>query len=208
MLAAVPRPVRARSHRGSAWLLGGALVVGLATLASCIHRGELVATDGSRRMLARDPQSGLSIVLTTGAWNESPADLDEDLTVIHALVANMGTTPVRLAPGDLDFVDERGFRHELLDAGGSFVVSGQSDRGYHPGRSLAYGRLDWTGGDVNGSALPWGTLAPGTQMRGYLYFRRIDHKANAATLTWHFYSDQNAPIVDLAFDFFVARRRN
>ena len=177
-----------------------------APLAACIPRGELAATDGSRRMLARDPQTGISIVLTTGAWDGSPADLGQDITVIHALVANMGTTPVRLAPGDLDLIDGRGFRHQLLDAGGSFVQSGDSDLGYHPGRTLDYGRLDWGGGDVNSSALPWGMLAPGTQMRGYLYFRRLDNTANAATLTWHFHSDKAVALVDLAFDFFVARR--
>ena len=213
MLAAVPRLALARPHRGNAWRVGRVTLitlltlVGLSTVSACIHRGELVAEDGRRRMVARDPQSGLSIVLTAGAWDGSPADLDQDLTVIHALVANMGSTPVRLAPGDLDLIDSRGFRHELLDAGGSFVQSGASDRGYHPGRSLNYGRLEWQGGDVNASALPWGTLAPGTQMRGYLYFRRLDHTANAATLTWHIASDQNVPIVDLTFDFFVARPR-
>jgi len=201
MLAAVPRPVLVT--RLLALVVGGA---SLALTAACLPQGELAAADGSRRMVARDPQTGLSIVLTSGAWEGSPADLDEDLTVLHALVANMGSTPVRLAPGDLELVDERGFRRQLLDAGGSFVLSGETDRGYHPGRSLDYGRLDWNGGDVNALALPWGVLAPGTQMRGYLYFRRLD-KANAATLTWHFYSDQNQPLVDLAFDFFVARAR-
>lgn len=182
-------------------VLGG---VPLALTAACLPQGELAAADGSRRMVARDPQTGISIVLTSGAWDGSPANLDGELTVLHALVANMGSTPVRLAPGDLELRDERGFRRQLLDAGGSFVLSGETDRGYHPGRDLDYGRLEWNGGDVNALALPWGVLAPGTQMRGYLYFRRLDH-ANAATLTWHFFSDKNQPLVDLAFDFFVAR---
>jgi hypothetical protein len=200
MLAAVPRPALAPR-------LPGLLLLGVlaGAAASCLPSGELVAADGSRRMVARDPQTNISVVLTTGAWDGSPTNLDSDLTVVHALVANMGSTPVRLAPGDLDLIDERGFRHNLLDAGGSFVLSGETDRGYHPGRSLDYGRLEWNGGDVNALALPWGTLRPGTQMRGYLYFRDLDH-ANAATLTWHFHSDQNQPLVDLAFDLYVARR--
>jgi hypothetical protein len=203
MLAAVPRPALAPRLPGLVLL---AALVGAAATSACIPGGELAAADGSRRMVARDPQSGLSIVLTVGAWESSPSNLENNLTVIHALVANMGSTPVRLAPGDLDLVDERGFRYNLLDAGGSFVLSGETDQGYHPGRRLDYGRLDWNGGDVNALALPWGTLRPGTQMRGYLYFRKLDH-ANAATLTWHFSSDQNVPLVDLAFDFFVARSR-
>ncbi len=207
MLGAVPsrHPLASRTS-GRGLLLGAALLGSAASAASiaCTPSGELVAVDGSRRMIARDPQTGISIVLTTGAWEGSPSDLDRNYTVIHALVANMGPTPVRLAPGDLDFVDERGFRRQLLDVGGSFLRSGEVDRGYHPGRDLDYGRLEQPG-DVNASALPWGTLAPGTQMRGYLYFRRIDNNANAATLTWHFFSDQNQPLVDLAFDFYVAR---
>ena len=202
MLAAVlPRIASVRKSRGL-WFCAALLAAVVAPLA-CMPRGELVAADGSRRMVARDPQSGISVVLTTGAWDGSP-DIDNEVTVIHALVANMGSTPVRLAPGDLDLVDERGFRRQLLDAGGSFILSGETDRGYHPGRDLDYGRLEWNGGDVNALALPWGVLAPGTQMRGYLYFRKLDH-ANAATLTWHFFSDKNQPLVDLAFDFIVAR---
>ena len=202
MLAAVlPRIASVRTTRGL-WFCA-ALLAAVAAPLACMPRGELVAADGSRRMVARDPQSGISVVLTTGAWDGSP-DIDNEVTVIHALVANMGSTPVRLAPGDLDLVDERGFRRQLLDAGGSFILSGETDRGYHPGRDLDYGRLEWNGGDVNALALPWGVLAPGTQMRGYLYFRKLDH-ANAATLTWHFFSDKNQPLVDLAFDFVVAR---
>lgn len=199
MLAGVPRLALAPR------LLGLVLVgVHVALMAACLVQGDLAASDGTRRMVARDPQTGLSIVLTAGAWDGSPPDLGSELTVLHALVANMGSTPVRLAPGDLDLVDERGFRRQLLDAGGSFVLSGETDRGYHPGQNLDYGRLDWNGGDVNALALPWGVLAPGTQMRGFLYFRKLDH-ANAATLTWHFFSDKNQPLVDLAFDFVVAR---
>ncbi len=167
--------------------------------------GELAARDGSRRMVARDPQTGISVVLTAGAWNGNPRELEGELTVLHALVANMGTQPVRLAPGDLDLIDERGFRHQLLDAGGSFRMLGQDDNGYHPGRHLKYGHLDWRDGEVRALALPWGVLQPGTQMRGYLYFRRLDGNANAAVLTWHFANDRSAPLVDLAFEFFVAR---
>lgn len=179
------------------------LVVG----AACMPSGELVAVDGGRRMIARDPQTGISVVLTTGAWQGIPSDLDEQVAVLHVLVANMGQRPVRLAPGDLDLVDERGFRRDLLDAGGSFVQSGQTDVGYHPGRSLDFGRISWVGGDVASSALPWGVLLPGTSMRGYVYFEEVDRRANGATLTWHFSDADGRPLVDLAFDLRVARPR-
>ncbi len=202
MLGAVPhRPASLRLR----CLLALALT-GSAALA-CIPRGDLVARDGSRRMMARDPDTGLTVILTLGAWDGSPNNLDEDITVIHALVANMGTNTVRLAPGDLDFSDERGFQRDLLDAGGSFLVSGESDKGYHPGRKLDFGRIEWNGGDVGATALPWGNLKPGTQMRGYIYFQRLDNHGNAATLTWHFYNDKDQPLVDLAFDLFVVRPR-
>ena len=175
--------------------------------AACIPAGELVAVDGGHRMIARDPQTGISVVLTTGAWQGIPSDLDEQVSVLHVLVANMGTKPIRLAPGDIDMIDERGFRRDLLDAGGSFVQAGQSDGGYHPGRSLDYGRIEWVGGDVASSALPWGVLLPGTSMRGYVYFEEVDRRANGATLTWHFHDGDGRPLVDLAFDLRVARPR-
>ncbi|PCC66717.1 hypothetical protein SAMN02745121_00552 [Nannocystis exedens] len=172
--------------------------------AACLPSGELVAIDGSHRMVARDPQSGLSVVLTTGAWQGIPSDLDEQVTVIHVLVANLGNRSIRLAPGDIDLIDERGFRRDLLDAGGSFVQAGQNDNGYHPGRQLDFGRIEWVGGDVASSALPWGVLVPGTSMRGYVYFEKVD-RANAATLTWHFHDRDSRPVVDLTFDLYVAR---
>lgn len=209
MLAAVPhRPVSLRlrcflglalSASPLALIAGGAL--------ACIPRGELAARDGSRRMMARDPATGISVILTLGAWDGDPGDLDKDITVIHALVANMGTQTVRLAPGDLDLHDERGFHRELLDARGSFVVSGENTGAYHPGRTYDFGRIDWEGGDVGATALPWGMLKPGTEMRGYVYFQRVDNAANAANLTWHFYNDKELPLVDLAFDLYVARPR-
>lgn len=201
MLSAVlPRPAMFRRC-----LLG--LLLTSSTALACIPRGELVARDGSRRMMARDPDTGLSVILTFGAWDGTPSDLDHEVTVVHALVANMGPHTVRLAPGDLELVDERGFRRELLDAGGSFVVSGETDRGYHPGRSLDYGRIEWNGGDVGATALPWGNLKPGTQMRGYVYFQRVDNAGNAANLTWHFHNEKDQPLVDLAFDLHVVRPR-
>lgn len=175
--------------------------------AACIPAGELVAIDGGHRLIARDAQTAVSVVLTTGAWQGIPSDLDEQVTVLHVLVANMGSQTIRLAPGDFDLLDERGFRRKLLDAGGSFVQAGQNDSGYNPGRTLEFEKIDWNGGDVGASALPWGMLLPGTSMRGYLYFERVDRQGNAATLTWHVHDNAGRSLVDLAFDLYVARQR-
>jgi len=171
---------------------------------ACTPRGELVAADGNRRLSAVDPASGISVVLTTGAWQGDPYYLDEDYAIVHVLVANMGKSPVRLAPGDIDLIDERGFRHRLLDAGGTFALAGQNQRGYEVGRSTDFSQMA-PYGDIAASALPWGVLQPGTNMRGYLYFERVDDSANAARLTWHFSDAANRPLVDMAFDLYVAR---
>ena len=170
---------------------------------ACTPRGELVAADGSRRQAAVDPATKISVVLTTGAWEGDPYYFDEDTTVIHAVVANMGDVAVRLAPGDLQLVDERGFRHQLLDAGGTFTLSGRQVRGYDAGRDDDFSTIS-PFGDIAALALPWGVLEPGTSMRGYLYFRRVDHVANATRLTWHFHGAGGAHLVDFHFDFYVA----
>ncbi|HFE44843.1 MAG TPA: hypothetical protein ENJ18_05005, partial [Nannocystis exedens] len=115
--------------------LGLLAAVLLVPLAACSPRGELVAADGSHRQAAVDPTSKLSVVLTTGAWEGDPYYFDEDTTVIHAVIANMGNKPIRLAPGDIDLFDERGFQHELLDAGGTFALAGKQVSGYSTGRS-------------------------------------------------------------------------
>ncbi|MCA9687217.1 MAG: hypothetical protein KC457_33970, partial [Myxococcales bacterium] len=170
---------------------------------ACSPRGELVAADGSRRQTAVDPNSRISVVLTTGAWEGDPYYLNEDTEVIHAVVANLGSEPIRLAPGDIDLIDERGFRHELLDAGGTFALANQPQRTYDVGRGDDFSQIA-AYGDIASSALPWGVLQPGTSMRGYLYFKRVDNNANAARLTWHFARPNNQPVVDMRFDFYVA----
>lgn len=182
--------------------------------AGCAH-GELVAANGEHRLTARDSESAVTIVLTTGVWDGEPQQLDEEITVIHALVANMGSQPILLAPGDLDLRDARGFRYELLDTGASFVrVASEDDategydreleRSYDPGRSLAFDPF-LVSGDAAPRALPWGVLEPGTQMRGFLYFEPVTRTANGAKLTWHIDTPEHAPVMDAVFELAVAR---
>ncbi len=183
----------------------------LTALMGCAHNAQLVAADGSHRMKGHDPKSGLSVVLTTEAWSDANV-LDEDITVVHMLIANMGPDPVLLAPGDFELRDLRGFRYSLLDAGGSFssVPDGQDPdavqpRGYDPGRSNDFRSIRSNVADLSRSALPWGVLEPGTQMRGFVYFERVTDAANHATLVWHAQSPLHAPIADFAFELHVAR---
>lgn len=195
-------------------------------VAGCAASGTLVAEDGSRRLTARDP-GGVTVVLTSGAWKGSPTALPEQWTVLHVLVANLGTTPVLLAPGDLELRDERGFRYELYDVGGAFERLEPAsaspdeastwasydrvdhpdrpyDRHYDPGGPVEFEPIV-APGDVPAQALPWGVLEPGTQMRGFLYFERVEGTANAATLTWHLTDPSHVPVVDLRFPLWVAR---
>lgn len=181
---------------------------------ACASTGELVAPSGERRLVARDPDTGITIVLTTGAWDGQPPTLATDVTVVHALVANMGEVPIRLAPGDLELVDVRGFRYDLLDVGASFVRVDPNapqaaydralERSYDPGRSEAFVPF-FAPGDGPARALPWGVLEPGTQMRGFLYFEPVVRTANEARLTWHIDAVDDRPLFDAAFDFYVAR---
>ncbi|MCA9695329.1 MAG: hypothetical protein KC636_37465 [Myxococcales bacterium] len=161
----------------------------------------------------RDSNTGITVILTTGAWDGSPADLEREFTVVHALVANMGRAAIRLAPGDLELRDERGFHYELLDAGGSFrrarpgETSGLQGRPesepYPTGADDDYEYIEASGTDIAASALPWGYLEPGTQMRGFLYFEELD-TAHAAKLVWHFFDANGGQLVDLRFDFALA----
>lgn len=164
-------------------------------------------------MTARDPDSGVTVILTTGVWEGQPRDLPRDVTVIHALVANMGDEPILLAPGDLELRDLRGFRYRLLDAGASFHRmqedrTGPYGRSYRPdydiGSSDDFLLLE-TFGDIGRQALPWGVLQPGTQMRGFLYFEPVAHSANGAELLWRVGTPEHRPVVDLQFDFYVSR---
>lgn len=191
-------------------------------MGGCASRGVLVAADGSHRLTARDGESGLTVVLTSGVWEGEPSELPEQWTVLHVLVANLGSAPVLLAPGDLQLVDERGFRYELLDAGAAFTLAdpnpdpaapldtyalAQLDGGhrdYDPGGPVEFEPI-LAPGDVPAQALPWGVLEPGTQMRGFLYFEAVEASANAATLTWRVTRPDHAPVVELRFPLWVAR---
>lgn len=196
--------------RWASWAASTSLAVVLVAV-GCSHTGELVAEDGHRRLVARD--AGVTVVVTTGAWTGDPLDLDDEITVLHVLVANLGEVPIRLAPGDLQLLDTRGFRYELLDTGASFVRVGDpdavaydraDDRSYDPGRSLDFVPYDAPDAAIAG-ALPWGLLEPGTQMRGFVYFEQVVRTANQARLNWRIASADDGPVLDVAFDLFVAR---
>jgi len=95
------------------------LIVAPLLLAGCASSARLVAGDGSHRLIARDAQSGVTVVVTTESWAGDSA-YGDDLTIVHMLIANMGSEPVLIAPGDFELRDDRGFHVGLYDAGGAF----------------------------------------------------------------------------------------
>lgn len=193
-----PRPLRAG-------LLGLAALLAGVPVAGCAGPGQLVAADGSHRLQATDRQSGITVILTTEAWDGGELGAGDDVTVVHMLVSNLGTEPVLLAPGDFDLRDARGFRYDLYDAGGSFRPAGVPDRGYDPGSSMNYQTIGSYDGELEAAALPWGELLPGTQMRGFVYFEEVEDSANHARLVWHAQTPDHRQLGDFAFDLHVAR---
>ncbi len=202
--------------RGMPRVVALALACGLAGLATgCAGSARLVADDGSHRLVARDADSGLTVILTTESW---PGDsgYGDDLTVVHMLVANMGSEPVLIAPGDFELRDGRGFHYVLYDAGGAFqaVPAGADPDAYadqpvpyDPGRSHNYESIRTDDGELGRLALPWGMLLPGTQMRGFVYFEDVRDSANQATLVWHAQTPDRRPLRDFGFNLAVARSR-
>lgn len=193
-------------------MLGGA--AGL-LLAGCVGPGKLVAKTGEHRLTAADRKTGLTLVLTTGVWNGSPTNLEEEWTVVHALVSNLGEQPVLLAPGDFELEDLRGFSYPLLDPGATFYRATEEQtpvgsygrvyrRDYDPGGPVEFVPLD-APGDIGKLALPWGVLEPGTQIRGFLYFEPIVNSANGGTLVWRALTPEHRPLVDMRFELGVAR---
>lgn len=203
-------------HRPAPVLVSLCLSLGwaLAGPGGCAGQSVLVAKDGSHRLTARDTESGVTVVLTSGVWQGDPSELPDQWTVLHVLVANLGSEPVLLAPGDLELRDERGFRYELYDPGAVFArlepgtspdaYAREYRRDYDPGGPVEFEPIV-APGDVPAEALPWGILEPGTQMRGFVYFESVESSANAATLTWHFTRPDHAPLVDLRFPLSVSR---
>jgi len=126
----------------------------------------------------------------------------------------MGREPVLLAPSDFTLAESRGFDFVLFDTGASFhavpkgadLSSYRAPSSYDPGSGL--GETESVAGlepNLANAALPWGILQPGTQMRGYLYFERVEDKANDAQLVWHAQTWDHRLIADFAFDLSVAR---
>lgn len=178
---------------------------------SCTSRGELVAPDGSHRLQAADPTSGVTVVMTTEVW-DGAAGADAGYTVVHVLISNMGDLPVRLAPGDFELTDRRGFRYPLNDMGHSFTVaepgqqsmrvSSRYDQGYDPRyRTGAATR------ELSEAALPWGVLLPGTTMRGFIFFDRMNETANGGAFRWFAATSQAEPIANFEFELAIARPR-
>ena len=101
--------------------------------------------------------------------------------------------------------DARGFRYDVRDAGGRFRVAGTPDRGYATGRSGSVWPVDDPSGDLARDALPWGVLEPGTSMRGFVYFERVERRANLASLVWHASDAGGRSLVDVRFPLAVSR---
>lgn len=191
------------------------LTLALALTGCSATNGVLVAENGEHRLVARDAASGVSVVITTGAWDGNPMELASNITVIHVLVANYGKEPLLLAPGDIELRDSRGFLFKLLDAGATFhrqppagaasqgTTYTRGPTGYDPGGPLDYGTI--SGGDIARAALPWGVLDPGATMRGFLYFDRIEGLANEASLVWHLGTPDRRAVLDAKFPLYVAR---
>ncbi len=102
----------------------GALLGGLTACSTPL--GTLASPDGARRMVARDPVTGLTVVITTVSWDGDPADWSERVTILHALVHNAGAEPVTLAPTQISLTDGRGFRYDVLNIGGQFTATPES----------------------------------------------------------------------------------
>jgi hypothetical protein len=194
-------------------ILALTLMVGAAPI-GCATSAQLVASDGSHRLLGRDASSGITVVLTTESWSGDSA-YGEDLTIVHMLVANMGSEPVLLAPGDFELRDRRGFGYVLYDAGGAFqAVPGGGDPeawasqeiAYDPGRSNNYESVRTEDAELGRLGLPWGVLLPGTQMRGYVYFEDVRDTSNHATLKWYVQTPEHRPVTVFGFDLHVARQ--
>lgn len=192
------------------WVLALASLAGLSAL-GCTTTTRLVAADGSHRLIGRDANSGVTVVLTTESWS-GDVGWGEDLTIIHLLVANMGSEPLLIAPGDFELRDRRGFRYTLYDAGGAFqaVTTELEDYAqapiYDPGRSHRYEPIETYDGELSQVALPWGVLLPGTQMRGFVYFDDVRSSANHATLVWRAQTPDHRPLADFGFELHVSRQ--
>jgi hypothetical protein len=205
-----------RSQRWFSQILPRQLLVGSAAVGpmGCATSAQLVAANGDHRLVGRDAGSGITVVLTTESWDGDSA-YGEDLAIVHLLVANMGSEPVLLAPGDFELRDRRGFGYVLYDAGGAFqAVPGggdpnawaQQEIAYDPGRSRNYESVRTEDAELGRLGLPWGVLLPGTQMRGYVYFEDVRDTANQATLKWYAQTPDHQPLAVFGFDLRVARQ--
>ena len=180
-------------------------------LAGCATRGELVAPDGSHRLQAGDPSSGITVVMTTAAW-DGDSRVTEEFTPVHVLISNRGKREIRLAPGDFEFVDRRGFRYPLTDVGHYFSAATPGDSTIRVSASYDTGldprfRTQSVPRDVSAAAFPWGVLQPGTSMRGFLLFDPISESANGGILRWHAVTPNDEIVARFEFDLAVARPR-
>lgn len=194
----------------------------LLLVTACSAPGVLVAENGEHRLVARDRETGVTLVLTTGVW-PGDAAFANDTTIVHALIANNGKQRILVAPGDLELRDVRGFRASLLDTGATFeavaatadsmtykqtepVYDRSVERNYDPGRGTEFEQVV-VPAEIARQALPWGVLEPGTQMRGFLYFESLTRTTDQARLVWHVSTPEHVPVADLVFDLYVSRPR-
>lgn len=161
---------------------------------------------------------GVEISARANAWQGWPAGLGRVVTPIHVRIANRGTTAVRVdttkmalalaaggrlaavLPSEVRAVAVEPAPAALPQAGAAL---GPTRERSGPGWALNEPALDrradpsqepdraWElpSADMVSLALPEGVLAPGREVRGFVYFERASRGTPAVTLTW--------PVVDV-----------
>jgi hypothetical protein len=171
---------------------------------------------------------GVQVVARASAWRGSPSYLPSYVTPFHLLVVNGSPLPVRYDYGDLVLFDEARFQYtamppadvaQLLRWSGTAPDVGLADADaatlpLHRRRPLFWDPWwdPWWWGppyapypppprvdDVLTQALPMGTLQPGAQIQGFVYFPRLRPEASGLTFEFHYRLGDAPRVLTLPF---------
>ncbi len=145
-----------------------------------------------------------------GGWRGRPHDLDSYLTLFRLSFENRGGEPVELSYRDILLIDDRNRQLNALDPRLAVsAVAGAPRRGVVlefvygiPYLSLGFGSVYYGKGygrDVVNLAFVPGRVAPGSRIRGFLYFQKLPEDTQELTLRVIYRTGGREEVCDLRF---------
>ncbi|MEZ0361394.1 MAG: hypothetical protein ABWK04_05810 [Hydrogenobacter sp.] len=152
----------------------------------------------------------VQILVRSQAWNFSPSDLPYYVTPIYLEVKNLSQKSISIERRDVYLLDDKGNQYNALtpgdvssmlsySAGFSFGVAYYSYP-YWLGWYPYYPYYPPTYPDILNYSFVYGTVQPGSVLKGFVYFQKLPKELKKVTLKVNYHIDGQTKSISFPFE--------